>query len=159
MSEAMSKPPNTLTSDDVLDLMNSSPNNPHRKAGPAITPQGSSQPQQSQDRRPDLRSFLRGYHRVTVAEACSKMVADNVDAWVWFLGSWIQVDAGEVNSVIARANEDKQSFCRSYLKDELGFSDAKYEDIKAQFDEVEIDNPVGIYESNDGNRVALVIRK
>jgi len=138
----------TLTSEDVSNMLAASPNHPNNKktASSAAT----SEPA-------DLHSFLRKYHRVTVSEACKKMVVDNVDAWVGFGGQWKKLAVNEVNAIIARAENADQSFCGTFLKEKLGFSHAKYNDMKAQFDEIEFGNPVGIYEADHGNRVALVV--
>ena len=130
----MNDPHPTLTSDDVRDLLSSSPNYPKAKW-----------------------SFLKGYHRVTVSEACRKIVVDNVDAWVGSGAVWKQLPAAEVNAIISQARDRDQSFCHTFLKENLGFSHAKYNDMKTQFDQVEEGNPVGIYEADVGNRVALVV--
>lgn len=141
----MRKYPNVLTSDDVREIIRGSPNAPAAPAAPAALPVS------------ELQSFLKGYHRITVSEACQRIADNNLDVWIKPWNDWQHVDKVQVNEAVVQARKKGTSFCNAFLKDKLRLTDARYDDIKARFNDAHFGDPTGVYAANQGDGVAVVI--
>ena len=169
----MSKYPTVLTSDDVRKIIRGSPNASKSTArapanstaqaqAPNVQPNESNVPSvpkvaNSSASLLKLQLFLKGYHRITVPEACQRIANNNVDVFIKLWTQWQQVDAKEVKAAVDRAGVNRISLCNAFLKGRLQISDKRYNDIKARFDDAHLADPTGVYAANDSDRVAVVI--
>lgn len=104
-----------------------------------------------------LKPHLVGFHRITVREACALMADSHLDVWTGHKGVYTKVDKELIAMAIKRSEIIKDSFCSSFLKGTLGFTPERYAVEKEKLGEIDPGSPVGIYQSNVGNRMVIVV--
>ena len=97
-----------------------------------------------------LECFLRGYRRVTRAQACQQPMESQPVVWAYKDNVWAPMDAAQVQKLIDSSSPDK-SLCGAIFGDMPG-----YEHFKEALDDVNIPDAIGLYEK-DGH-FAIVVR-
>jgi hypothetical protein len=85
------------------------------------------------------------------------MADSHLDVWTGHKGVYTKVDKELIAMAIKRSEIIKESFCSSFLKGTLGFTPERYAVEKEKLGEIDPGSPVGIYQSNVGNRLVIVV--
>ena len=130
---------------------------PNRLSSPSYSVPSSSPPSHGVLGHQGLKPHLLGYHRITVHEACALMADSRLDVWTGHKGIYTKVDKELIAMALSRSELNRESFCSSFLKGTLGFTSQRYAVEKEKLGEIEPGSPVGIYRSNVGNHMIIVV--
>jgi hypothetical protein len=96
-----------------------------------------------------MNAFLKGYQRITCAEACERGDVDLRHVTVWFRRAkkWEQHRAVD----LLKGQDVKQSICRALVTRLYGWTPWQYESLRDTFDDASSKDVMGIYANRRGD--------
>jgi hypothetical protein len=96
-----------------------------------------------------LDHTLKGYHRISLSEACQSLKGNNLAIWRQTNQQWAPLTKEDMESLVKQASLRDQSLCRTYFVDTLGLGEDEYTRAKWQLDEINPGSPVAVYKKDN----------